>query len=395
MQALTHSYISDSKKGGITLRHKKVAVVAFFIILVMIPMVTFLLPKKSFSETENRKLADVPKFSIDNFLDKSFMEQAESFMSDHLVFRDQFSSYKTRMELLQGRKEVNGVFISDNMLLERVDAGKAATTNGNIDAINKFAAKYKGQIDTSIMLIPTAAEFYPNELPQNVSVLDQTQYIKDFYAKLKNITCIDAYAPLSAVSDNNIFYKTDHHWTSFGAYTGYAAMSKALSFKPATVDMFNIEYVSDNFLGTLYSKVLYGEKLADRMELYHYAKGEVVTDVVKYTDHNTQTYPSILFRDNLAKKDKYSVFLGSNEPIVKIKSNVKNGQKLILFKDSYSHALMQFLPLHYEEIVLVDLRYLNKPLEEYINVLDYQQALFIYNMAGFVKDQSVKKVANY
>ncbi|WMJ21986.1 DHHW family protein [Paludicola sp. MB14-C6] len=375
--------------------HKKVAVVAFFIILIMIPMVTFLLPKKSFSETENRKLADAPQFSVRNFLDKSFMNEAESFMSDHLVFRNQFSSYKTKMELLQGRKEVNGVFISNKMLLEKVDEVKPTITNGNIDAINKFAAKHKGKINTSIMLVPTAAEFYPNNISRNASVLDQTKYIQNFYTKLKNINCIDAYAPLSAAAENYIFYKTDHHWTTFGAYVGYSAMSKALSFKPATVDMFNIEYVPDDFLGTLYSKVLYGEKLADRMELYHYVKGEVVTDVVKYTNHNKQTYPSILFRNNLEKKDKYSVFLGSNEPIVKIKSKVQNGQKLIMFKDSYSHALMQFLPLHYEEIVLVDTRYLNKPLEEYVNINDYQQAVFLYNISGFVKDSSVKKVANY
>lgn len=358
-------------------------------------MVTFLLPKKTFSETENRTLAEAPELNVENWFNKTFMDQAENFMSDHLVFRDQFSSFKTKCELLQGKKEVNGVFISDDMLIEKIEDSKSNITNGNIDAINKFAAKYKGILDTSIMLIPTASEIYPNNIPANVDVLDQTQYIQDFYAKLKNITCIDAYSPLSAVSDEQIFYRTDHHWTSYGAYTGYTAMSKALSFKPATIDMFNIEYVSEDFLGTLYSKVLYGEKLADRMELYHYAKGDVVTDVIKYTSHNKQTYPSIFFRDNLTKKDKYAVFLGSNEPIVQIKTNVHNGKKLLMFKDSYAHALMQFLPLHYEEIVLVDLRYLNKPLNEYINIKDYQQAIFLYTMQGFPKDQTIKKVANY
>lgn len=374
---------------------KKLSIILFFSIIVILPIVTFIIPKKTHSEIENKKLAETPKLSLSAIQDKTFMNEVEMYLSDHLIFRNEFVSSKTLLELFQGKKEINGVFIDDKMLIENIDAPDSSITNRNIDAINKFAAKYKGKLDTSIMLIPTALEFYPGAIPNFAQPVDQTKYIQDFYAKLKNITCIDAFAPLSSASQEYIFYKTDHHWTSYGSYIGYTALSKPLGFKSATYDMFNIEHASYDFLGTLYSKVLYGEHLKDKVDLYHYSKGDCVTDVIKYTQKNTQTYSSIFFREKLNVKDKYGVYLGDNEAIVKIKTNVNNNKKLLVFKDSYSHALMQFLPLHYSEIVLVDLRYLNKPLDEFIDINNYQQALFIYNVAGFIKDTSIKKVINY
>lgn len=379
------------------MKYKKLSIALFFGIIVLLPILTFLLPKQTISEVENRELAKPPKMTVDNLLSKKFMKDTESFLTDHMVFRTQFASAKTKFELAQGKKEVNGVFIGDKMLLENIPKADKEITDVNINAINKFAEKYAGKIETNMMIVPTAIEFYPSEIPPFATTVNQTQYIQDFYSRLENVSCVDAYAPLAAAADSGyIFYRTDHHWTSYGAYIGYAAMGKTLGYKPATDDMFNIEHTTEDFLGTLYSKVLYGEKLNDKIDLYHYfSDGPVVKDVIRYTDKNTQTYPSIFFKENLQKKDKYTVFLGDNVPVVKIKTNTTNGKKIILFKDSFSHAMMQFLPLHYEEITLVDLRYLNRPLEEYVNLDEYQQALFVYNMNGIANDSSIKKIINY
>lgn len=374
---------------------KKLSIALFFSLLVVLPIVTLILPKQERSEIENRTLQEPPKMSGESLMDKSYMKDVEDYLSDHMVWREYFVAAKTRFELAQGRNEVNNVFISNKMLIENVSAPNQAEMDLTAEAINQFAEKYKDKMDVNMMLIPTASEFYPNNVPDFAAVQDQTEFIHSFYQKLKNVNSIDAFAPLSASTEEYIFYKTDHHWTSYGAYLGYSALSKTLGFKPATSDMFNIEHASYDFLGTLYSKVLYGENLKDRIDIYEYANGNPVADVIKYTDKNTQTYSSILFREYLDQKDKYSVFLGENESIVRVKTNVKNGKKLILFKDSFSHALMQFLPLHYEEILLVDLRYLNVPLSEYVDVNDYTQALFVYNMAGFVKDYTIKKVRSF
>lgn len=377
---------------------KKLTVILFFAIIVLLPALTFILPKKEKSELENRTLQKAPTISSQNLLDKTFMTESEKFMSDHFVMRDRLVKAKTLMELAQGKREVNGVFVNNEMLIEKITTPTEELTNANADAINSFSLKYKDHIDTSVMLIPTAAELYPDNVPVFADTLKQNIYISDFYGKLQNVNCIDAYQSLLTETNKYLYYRTDHHWTSYGAYVGYKSMASTLGWRAASHDLFNIEHASYDFLGTLFSKVLYGEQLVDSIDLYSFAKGDPVTEVIKY-DYTTKgeqvviSENSIFNREKLNEKDKYGVFLGENQAVVKIKTNVENGKKIVLFKDSYSHALMQFLPIHYSEITLVDLRYLNRPLTDYLDISEYDQALFIYNMAGFVTDESVKKAS--
>ena len=89
------------------------------------------------------------------------------------------------------------------------------------------------------------------------------------------------------------------------------------------------------------------------------------------------------------------MFLGQNNGLIQIKPNVANGKKLIVFKDSFANSVMQFLTLHYEEIAIVDLRYMNVPLSEYLDLSEYDQALFLYNVGTFTGDTSLKKVMAY
>lgn len=377
--------------------YKKITVGMFMGILIVISMATLLLPKKDFSELENRQLQSAPQLSAEALLDKTFMTKEENFLADHLVFRDSFASFKTRFEMLLGKKLVNNVFITNEMLLENVEGPKKGDTitPENTKAIEGFATKYKDRLQTVMMLVPTASEIYKNKLPPLAEQFDQAAYIKDVYKQLPSVSTVDAYSALSASANEDIYYRTDHHWTSLGAYVGYNALAKNLRYKPVAIDLFEIEHASHDFLGTLFSKVVYGEDLKDGIDLYHYAKEELVTDVVRYTPKNTQTFSSIFFKDNLQAKDKYTVFLGQNNAVLKIKTNVGNGKKLLVFKDSYAHSIMQFLPLHYDEIVMIDTRYLNEPLSKYVNINEFKEALFLYNVSGFVADSSVKKVSLY
>lgn len=374
---------------------RKLLVAVFFTILIVLPAATFLVPKREFSLLENRQLASPPELSAASVLDKSYMRDAETFMADHILFRSSFAKLRTSFEMLGGRREIGGVLIGEGRLMENVAAPNQKYTENNAAAINAFAQNHLGRLETSVMLVPTASELYPGKAPPFAQLYDQTQYIQDFYARLSHVNGVDAYTSLAAEAGSYIFYRTDHHWTSYGAYVGYTALAKTLGYKAATADTFNIEHASHSFLGTLYSKALTGEDWQDTVDLYTYASGEVVQDVIKYTAKNSVTYSSIFFRDALETKDKYTVFLGGNDGIVKIRTNVANGKRLLVFKDSFANSLMQFLPLHYEEIVLVDLRAFNADLSDYVNVNEFQQALFLYNVANFTDDNSISKAAKF
>jgi hypothetical protein len=156
--------------------------------------------------------------------------------------------------------------------------------------------------------------------------------------------------------------------------------------------MFNIEHASNSFLGTVYSKVLTNAEMADTIDLYYYADKDVVKEVDVFNGGEVEQYDSIFFREYLDTKDKYSTYLGSNQPMVTVKTNVDNGQKLLMFKDSYSHELVQFLCQHYEEITLLDLRYINTAFTELVDPADYTQTLFVYNVGGFITDKNLGKL---
>ena len=374
---------------------KKILAAVFFAVILIFPVATLFLPKQSFSELENRSLASAPVLSVSSIFDKSFMDQTEKYLADHIFLREQIAKAKTAIDYTAGKREIGGVYICENMLIENIAQPDKEITKGNAEAINAFAKKYADTLQTTVMLVPTAEAIYPQELPAFAPRVGQTEYIRSFYDQLSDVNTVDAYTVLSAHQKEYIFYRTDHHWTSYGAYLGYTALSKPLGFKAATSDMFNIEHVSHDFLGTLYSKALCGEKLADSIDLYTYSQGDPVTDVIRYSGKNKQTYASIFFRENLEGKDKYTVFLGQNNGLIQIKTNVANGKKLIVFKDSFANSVMQFLTLHYEKIAVVDLRYMNVPLSEYLDLSEYDQALFLYNVGTFTGDTSLKKVMAY
>lgn len=374
---------------------KKILATVFFAMLIIFPIATLLLPKASFSELENRSLASPPNVSLESVFDKSFMDQTEKYLADHIFLREQIAMTKTDIELAIGKREIGGVYVCKDRLIENIAQPDEKVTKDNVAAINAFASKYGESLPTTVMLVPTAAAIHASQLPPFATPVDQVSYIRNFYDQLINVNTVDAYTTLSANQQSELYYRTDHHWTSYGAYLGYTALAKPLGFKAATQDMFNMEHVSHDFLGTLYSKALTGEEFADQIDLYTYTSGDPVTDVVRYVGKNKQTYSSIFFRENLEGKDKYTVFLGQNNALVQIKTNVANGKKLIVFKDSYANSALQFLTLHYEEIAVVDLRYMNVPLADYLDLADYDQALFLYNVGTFTGDSSLRKITAY
>ncbi len=374
----------------------KINVVLFFAFLIVLPVITFVLPKKDFSENENRFLATFPLPTLKTIGDKSFMKDVETYLSDHFVGREGWIQLKNQLDILSNKKEINNVYLTKDRLIEH-QTTKATDTlwQTNIAAMNTFVEKH--QLPAYLMVVPTAESIYSDQLPKYAPYINQKEAIdlihKQISAKSK-LTPIDIYTPLQSVKNQYIFYKTDHHWTSLGAYFGYSTSAKALNFSPIEPDAFSIEHASHDFQGTLYSKTLYDKCGTDVIDLYHLTTSEPQVTVTVKSGSKSTDYDSIFFRDYLSKKDKYATFLGQNEPYVTVKTSIENGKKLLIFKDSYAHSMVQFYMHHYEEITLVDLRYLSK-LEQYVNLYDYDQLLFVYNFESMMTDANIGKLAHF
>lgn len=339
------------------------------------------------SEQENRSLQQRPSFSIENLLNRSFSKEYTSYVSDQFPVRDTWIKLKTNIELSIGKKENNNVFISkDNFLIEGFKEESSEETVEKVNAINQFAQKYE-KLNISFMLVPTAAEIYKEKLPNYAPVDDEVKYISEFKDKLnKNIKFINTYDSLKENKDKYIYYKTDHHWTSMGAYIAYNEMCKQLNITPKEEKDFDIEVVTNDFYGSLYSKM--GAGIGDPDSISICFPKEQNDIVVNYPDVQKKV-ASLYDNESLDAKDKYEVFTGGNHSLINVKSLGDHKKKLLIIKDSYANSFVPFLTPHYSEIDVVDLRYYMDDLNELIDVDEITDVLFLFNVNTFNQDKSI------
>ncbi len=366
--------------------------IAFFGILIFMAVMTAVLPKQDFLEMENKYAEKFPKFSAKAVFNRTYMNKTESYISDHFAGRIGWIKARTVLETSLGKRERNGIYILDNRLAEKIPESDYSSVDKAIAAINKFAEG--NDIPVFTMIVPTSAEIYADELPENAPNADQKEFIDYVYQNLgKSVNTIDVYQTMFSNRDDYIYYRTDHHWTTMGAYLAYAAAGKKMGYDPVPPELFDIEHAGIDFIGTFYSKTLYDGVEKDTIDFYHPNVGSRVTEVAITSDFGKEPaiYESMYFREYLDKKDKYASFLGTNVPIVDIKSD-NGGGKLLVIKDSYAHCYAPFLTQHYSEITLVDMRYINMPLNKVLDMGEYDQALILYNASSFMTDTDIRKL---
>lgn len=343
----------------------------------------------------NRPPAAMPKVTEAGLMDGSFMEQTEQAFIDRLPFREQWTALYTTLMLAQGQREVNGVYVGQDRLVEVLPPEAPNARDTAADAINVITELGN---DVSIMVVPTAAEIYPKEMPYLADSLDQADYIRGFYSELKRVNCIDVVAPLATETDNQLFYRTDHHWTSYGAYVGYKAMASTLGFRAATYDMFNIEHASYKFRGSLYEKTLYDSSTIrpDVIDLYSFAKGESVVGVERRYEgigdnaglFISRPSVSIFERDWLNPEVagySYNTFGSDGQSITNVFTSVQNGKRLLILKDSFADALLQFLPIHYNQITTVDMSLITDGVAGDIDITSYDQILIVCSIQSLMR----------
>ena len=382
------------KKSNINkIRYQRLLAVSFLLFLVILVFFNFIIKPRQFSESENRMLAQAPKFSIDRLFEGRFIKKYEKYKSDQFVFRDSWINIKSTIDEISGKKENNGVYLADdNYLIENFNKPNDEYVNKNINAINDFSKKHK-DIKSYIMIVPNAISIIKDKLPKFAPALNQKEYTNKFKNKLiSDIKFVDVFDTLNNHNNEYLYYRTDHHWTTLGAYYSYLEVCKSMNIKPNTKDKYYVQRVTNNFYGTLYSKSAFNVDEADSIDVYipKSSDDEVIVNYVKEKKKEGTLYNS----NSLKKKDKYTVFLEGNHPIVKINTTSKSDKKLLLIKDSYANSFVQFLATHYSDIVMVDPRYYYDDIEKLVKSEGITDILYLYNANTFFQDNSLAPVLN-
>ena len=368
-----------------------VSMILFTLFLSALGIITLLSDKQDYSETENRALAQMPEFSKEKYFDASYFTELSDYLCDHFYGRSDWIRLMTKSELASGKIEINGTYITPNRHIEHLTEPDFAVVDEAVNAINEYTAETTTPV--YVMLAPTAAGIYADELYSDAPQYAEEKLIDYVYAKLdENVKSLDIFMTMKSAYEEDIYYKNDHHWTSLGAYYAYYFAISKLGFTPVDFSQYNIERISSDFYGSLYSQTLYSGFGPDSVDIFNCENGIEITSVEINDGLKTTQYDSLYFREYLDKKDKYSVFLGGNYPIVNITTQAQSGKKLLLIKDSFANCFVPFLTQHYSEITLVDMRYINIGLANFVNADDYSQILFLYNASGFSGDTDLKKI---
>lgn len=348
-------------------------------------ILNLVLPDKSFSEQENRYLQQKPEFSFSSLFSGRFTSDFEKYTTDQFTLRDSWTALKARMELLSGKSENNGVFLcEDETLIESFDAPDTDRLDAGMSYVNSLAQNTDAEV--YFALIPDKSEILGGMLPENAPNDSESALIEYCYG-LSDAGTIDILSPLSAHSDEYIFYRTDHHWTSLGAYYGFTAVADALGLDcPEPGSYTDRQTVSTEFYGTTYSSSGFSWVSPDSMEIF---VGE--PDGLKISNYkNGSAADGVLYDFScLEKKDKYSMFFGGNTPLLEIKTGVEDAPSLLIIRDSYTDSLLPFLLDSFSEINVLDLRYYRSSLAQYIEESQADTVLVLYSVSNFCSDTNL------
>ncbi|MBS5133841.1 MAG: hypothetical protein KHZ05_00120 [Oscillospiraceae bacterium] len=346
-------------------------------------------PDQSFSQLENRTLQQFPTPTVETVLNGKFMSDFETYTTDQFPGRDAWVDLKARTEKAMGKQENNSVyFCKEDTLITRFDTPDAQNVANNLSYVDQFAQK--AGVPVYFSLIPGAAEIWSDRLPEGAPNASQKAVIDQAASTLKNALVYDTYSVMDAHSDEDIYYRTDHHWTSLGAYYGYTALMDALGMEAVPLSNYTKTTVSDSFYGTIFSSSGVRWVRPDCIDTYVPADGITVTSHTYDNKGNPVEEERPLYDTSfLSVKDKYSMFLGGNQPLAVVRTPHTDAPKLLIVRDSYTDSLVPFLTAHFSEIHLVDPRYYKLSVADYIQENGIDEALVLYSVSNFVTDKNL------
>jgi hypothetical protein len=255
--------------------------------------------------------------------------------------------------------------------------GPPQMTQSLAKAINRYRDELPPEINIFFMAVPIGSDFY---LPRKVNngVMREKLAIDHIHTLLDpGVKFVSAYDRLAEHTDEYIQFNTDHHWTGLGGYYAYTAFADAAGFKPLALGEL-VKGEIPNFLGTLYQRTM-APALRNKIDTVEYFKVPVKTEATYYPANSNTPVPLPLYAEYARGGNAYGVFLGGDFPLMRVVSDVKNGKKIAVIKDSYGNAFVPYLAAHYEEVFILDYRYFVGNIKTLLEDNGIQNLLFAHN----------------
>ena len=375
-------------KRSSSLLHYPVLVVfsLFFVGLFALDLIT---PDRAYSEMENTTLSQRPaltQLSAKGL--NSYFTAYTKYVKDQVFGRDQWISLQSVVETTLLQKEQNGGILlgKEHMMFPRTFGlldSEDRTLPKNTAAVESLCQRYPGKVN--VLLAPAASDIYKENVPANAPLLDEDTYLDQLSAAVQAAggRFVDVRDPLRSHKDEYLYYRTDHHWTSLGAYYAYRQLCEALGltpFDPAA----HTALTRDGFYGTHYSKARTWNAVPDTITYYELQNALTIWNVTGPGQPTEGTTTGLYDLDKLEVYDKYAMFLHGNNGLSRVEGDGEG--KILVIKDSYANSFVPYLTANYGAIDVVDFRNYNYGLDQLIAANDYDQILVLYSYASFTTD---------
>lgn len=346
------------------------------------------MPVNSFSELENRVLSQEIRWGKDMMKSGVLAERVESYAQDQFPFREALINLKSDVEVLLGKGVNNGVYKgNDGYLFKKPGAYDEESMLANIKAMKTLSAYLKDKL--TIVIVPPTSMVLEEKLPEFVHADQEKEYYEFILRELKTSQVLPVFEKLQKHDQEEIYFRTDHHWTQYGAYLAYVELMHSNSIKPVDNALFSVNEVHD-FQGTLYSRFR-GSFIKGEDFVFYESENQDYT--VEYIAEERME-KEILFKENLENRDKYKVYLDGNYPLIRIRNpRADHEEKVLVIKDSFANAMVSYLVESFTEVHYMDLRYNNTSLKEYMEKEGFTRVILLYGMDTIGEDPNLKKLA--
>ena len=364
--------------------------VLFILMVAGFSILNLFWPKREMSDLENRKLAQFPAPSAKTLLDGSWFQDFGTYMQDQIAFRDGWIDLESGFNSLALAKvEESDILLGkDGWMFTKlfdIPASSQTQLDKNLDAVVNFASRHPGKV--TFLLAPSASVIYPEMLPLGAPMADENAMLDDIFAQVSAAAdVIDLREVFTQEKGRYLYYKTDHHWTTEGAYLAYEQFCALKGLTPFDLASHEAVAVPD-FYGTHYSAARRWDVQPDTITYYPLDNPMTIYDINGETQYTERVTEKMVNTEKLKTRDKYAAFLDGNNGYSVIEGDGEGS--ILVVKDSYANCFVPFLTANYAKIGVVDLRNFSYGLDTTIESEGYDEVLVLYNFQTFISDKRV------
>lgn len=329
----------------------------------------------------------IPTPTFATLLDGQFLGELERGLKQAMPYQREIRAGLAELRYQIGEREQNGVYLSENGLLQDLRLANDDIYYENMEALIEFAGR--SPLPVSCVLIPTACAIREEDIPEFAQPFNQQQMIQSLYRHMsQTLNCVDAYRILSDNRTQYLYYRTEENLTALGGYYVYSALAEQLGHKTLPQSSFIVQFAKNDYYGSLQQMVDYRCPQPDLLSVYHYG-GERDFWVRHQTGEEVWYLQGLYDDTKLQSEDPTDLYLGGISGLTQLENRTLEERRLLLFGDETAKAYLPFLAQHYSMVTLVDLERIDEPTLRRLSLGDYDQVVFAYSLRTFIEAETI------